>query len=98
MEKKLTSKRFHLGIGPDADWKLIFLFAVLLAFAMTLVNIFIFLSVARQDVVELPEGSEESLTLDINTLKQTASYYQGKQAAFNKILSGTSTSTADPSL
>ena len=95
---KAPKRRFSLGSGPAADWKLIFLCGVLLLIAFAAIDALIFVRFRSEEPAAA--SSDGSRTLDLDALRKTTSYYQNKKAQFDKIVGGTATGTipADPSL
>lgn len=90
---------FGWGSSPDADWKVIFLGTLILVTFVSILSLLIFFQVEKGWVFRGTEEliSEES-TLDIEKLEKTLTYYQGKAAEFQRLISGSATVVVDPSL
>ena len=89
-------KYFIFHAGPEGDWRIIFLSTVALALILTLVNLSFFFLVKDEDRGDADVLSQ-SRTLNLDVIRRTTSYYQGKKAVLEQVLSGTTT-PADPSL
>jgi hypothetical protein len=98
-EWKSQGGLFGWGISPEADWKIIFVSTIVLVGLVTILNFFIFVKMNRGEIFVIEDNGEaEIATLDMEKIKTTASYYQDKEAEFQKWRNGVNTVIVDPSL
>jgi|SRR3989338_7295529 len=95
---KVDGRFLGFGTSPEADWKIIFISALLLAVLVIVLSVFIFIKIDKGEifVVEKLVGEKKN-TLDLNVLRETVSYYQNKALEFESI-KNTKTPSVDPSL
>ncbi len=106
MEEQKTTKKhlklnwhfFHWGRSPERDWKIIFTFMTLLLFCSIVFSTFIFIKIDKGEIflVEQP-NEEQNLTVNLEKLKDTISYYNSKALEFGKI-KNSKPQYVDPSL
>lgn len=93
-----NGRLFGFGTSPEADWKIIFISAVLLIILAIASSVFIFVKIDKGEVFALDKSLErKGETLNISLLRETVSYYQNKASEFEKI-KNTKVSAVDPSL
>lgn len=101
--KKLNWKKdgspFGWGDSPDADWKTIFLLTITFIVIVSVWNVVTYFKV-KGEILTFEEDSGETLTLDLEALRDTVRYYESKSIEFERIKEGSSTNTAvtDPSV
>jgi hypothetical protein len=101
----LFSKKFgkgrrslSFGTNPEADWKFIFIYTVVIILLVTLFNIVIFIKIDKGEIFTTERPLEEEKgVFNLAGLKNTVSYYQNKGLEFERIKKE-KVPTADPSL
>ena len=95
---KINGRLFGFGTNPEIDWKIIFISTVVLATAVIILSIFIFIKIDKGEIFVVKKQVEEvGETLDITILRNTVSYYQNKALEFESIKNSKPVSS-DPSL
>ena len=85
---KINGRLFGLGSSPEADWKIIFISALILAVSVIALSVFIFIKIDKGEIFVVERSLDQGeKTLDIFLLKETVSYYQGKAREFDRIKS-----------
>ncbi|MEK7177014.1 MAG: hypothetical protein AAB719_01850 [Patescibacteria group bacterium] len=101
MHKKLNLnlhvELFKFGKSQEGDWKIISLSTAVLAVLIIALSIFTFIKIDKGEIFSANESVSENGGLDLNLLKETASYYENKKLEFERIKSSNPTGI-DPSL
>jgi hypothetical protein len=93
-----SGRLFSFGTSPEADWKVIFVSALILGVLIILLSVFIFIKIDKGEIFVVKQSTNEnSKTLDITLLKETVSHYQSKAREFEQ-LKNTVIPAVDPSL
>lgn len=83
------------GSGPDADWKVMFSFFLVLIILSAVFSARLFLGMSERLNSEELDGALSSINIDL--VKSTSSYYQTKNLEFGEALQGVEASK-DPSI
>src|SRR3989338_6823251 len=95
---KVNGRLFGFGTNPEIDWKIIFISTIVLATAVILLSIFIFIKIDKGEIFVVKKQVEEAEeTFDVAVLRNTVSYYQDNALQFERI-KNTKLSAVDPSL
>jgi len=96
---KIDGKIFGFGTSSEADWKIIFISAIILVALVIAFSIFMFRQTNQTDIF-MPDdlGVPEGQILDTSVLRETILYYQNKESEFGRIKNSTVQVPADPSL
>ena len=98
----LKTKNWHpvYGTGPEADWRVLLVSAIILTIVTIIVNIFVFIKIDKGEIFVVKDFEDgEVRSLDVEKLKSTVSYYNNKALKFEGILNGIDRATVvDPSL
>lgn len=98
VRRKLNIHFIHWGRNPGRDWRIIFSVATILVFCSIVISIFIFIKINKGDIFLVEKTNEEQgETLNLDKLKETASYYKAKALEFERIQNSKSR-YVDPSL
>src|SRR3990167_11421391 len=74
---KVNGRLFGFGTNPEIDWKIIFISTIVLATAVILLSIFIFIKIDKGEIFVVKKQVEEAEeTFDVAVLRNTVSYYQ----------------------
>jgi hypothetical protein len=88
---KKDGKFLGFGTSPYTDWKIIFISFVILSLVVILTSVYIFIKIDKGEIFEITRsGTEEETSLDIEMLRKATSYYQQKDAQFERIISSSS--------
>lgn len=89
---------FGLGSSVESYWKVILIFTASLTVLIIGFSVFMFIKIDKGEIFVMERPLEdEKETLDVNVLRETVSYYQGKALEFERI-KNEKASTTDPSL
>ena len=94
---KINRRLISFGISSEADWRIIFISAVVLVVLAVFCSALIFIKIDKGDIFSTENlGEETGAVLDIAKLKETVSYYQNKASEFERIVDSGG-SSVDPS-
>ncbi len=83
---KINGRFLGFGTSPEADWKIIFVSAVVLAILIIILSVFMFIKIDKGEIFVVKRLAEEKeKILDITVLRETVSYYQNKALEFERI-------------
>jgi hypothetical protein len=96
---KSNGRIFGFGTSPEADWKIIFISGMTLAFIVIALSAYMFIKINKGEIfVADPSVDVKKNALDVDALRETVSYYQNKALEFERIKSVTTTEMIDPSI
>ena len=96
---KIDGKIFGFGTSPEADWRIIFISAIILVVLVIAFSIFMFRQTNQTDIFTPDDlGVPEGQILDTSVLRETILYYQNKESEFGRIKNSALLVPADPSL
>lgn len=98
LNMKKNGRLFGIGTSPEADWRFVFVSALIIAILVICLSVFIFMQVDKGEVFinERPDGGG-GRTLNTSALRETVSYYQAKGEEFERLRISPEPSV-DPSL